>query len=295
MKVLIEEYMVFLRAEKGLSRNTIEAYNKDLELFASFMAERDIDSPRHVKRSDIIDFMDEERIRGIASSSLCRRLVAIKTFFSFLRMRHFIAENITEVLDSPKIWHLLPEVMSPEEVDKLLSMPSKKNALGVRDKAILEVFYAGGFRVSEVAGLKLGDLNFDVGCVKCRGKGDKERIVPLGRKALSAVKRYLMDSREVILGKRSSYDLFVTRRGNGFSRKGLWKLVKIYARLSGIKKEIKPHTFRHSFATHLLANGADLTAVQEMLGHADISTTQIYTYVDKGRLRDAHRKFHPRA
>jgi integrase/recombinase XerD len=296
MDTLIEHFLDFLTLERGLSRNTRAAYRADLVAFAAAMEAAGVRLPHAVTRDMILDFLMAERERGLSVNSVCRRLVAVKVFFRYLQGEGFLDGNVTDVMESPRLWQVLPGVLSVREVERLLEAPHGDEPRAVRDRAVLECFYGTGLRVSELAGLQRGDLEFDAGCLRCRGKGNKERVVPLGGKARLALERYLAEARPALARSGVVDDaVFLTYRGRGFTRQGLWLLIKQYARLAGIHKPISPHTLRHSFASHLLANGAPLRVIQELLGHADISTTQVYTHVDQGRLRAVHERYHPRA
>jgi integrase/recombinase XerD len=242
----------------------------------------------------VINFMLAEKDHGIAPNSIARRLAAIRMFFRFLVRERMIKNDPTVLIDSPKLWKKIPDTLSLAEVEALLAQPSLRTPQGIRDKAILETMYATGMRVSEAVHLKLDGINLEVGFLRCIGKGNKERIIPLGRKAIASLQRYLTVSRPKFLRQKTSDALFVSRLGQRISRQSLWKLIKLYARQARIKKAIKPHILRHSFATHLLEHGADLRSVQEMLGHANIATTQIYTHINKDRLKTIHRMYHPR-
>lgn len=295
MKELIQQFLDYLSIERGLAPNTIQAYGRDLNMFVDFLEKRGVTFIEKVSHKDITEFMWSRKQKDIAANSISRGLVAIRVFFRFLLREQKIRQDPTSVLDSPKLWKRIPDVLGVAEVEKLITRPDTKDTLGLRDRAILELFYATGARVSELISLNINDLNMDVGFLKCSGKGGKERIVPLGKKAQEAVKIYLEKSRPKLLGKHAANNgLFISRLGKKMTRQMLWKLIKKYARLANIKKEVTPHTLRHSFATHMLERGADLRVVQELLGHANISTTQIYTHVDKERLKAIHRKFHPR-
>lgn len=295
MKDLIQQFLDYLSVERGLAPNTIQAYGRDLNMFVDFLEEKGITFVEKVSHRDITDFMWYRKQKGIAANSISRGLVAIRVFFRFLLREQKVKQDPTSLLDSPKLWKCIPDVLAVSEVEKLITKPDTRDLLGIRDRAILELFYATGARVSELISLNVNDLNLDVGFLKCSGKGGKERIVPIGKKANEAVKAYLEKARPKLLGKKTANSgLFLSRLGKKMTRQMLWKLVKKYTRMAGIKKEVTPHTLRHSFATHLLERGADLRVVQELLGHANISTTQIYTHVDKERLKAIHRKFHPR-
>ncbi|MCX6339724.1 MAG: site-specific tyrosine recombinase XerD [Candidatus Aureabacteria bacterium] len=294
MQVLLDEFMNYLNVERGLSPHTLDAYRRDLARFIKFLNARGVKSLDDATRDAIGAYFMAEKSRGISSTSLSRNLAAIKVFFRFLASNRFVRSDITDVIESPKIWKHLPEVMSIAEVEQLLNSPRPATHYGRRDRALLELMYATGVRVSEAANLKVADVNLEVGYIRCMGKGSKERIIPLGRMARKALDSYLKLTRPHFLRLRASEALLLTRQGKPFTRQGLWKIIKGYAKRAKLQKRITPHTLRHSFATHLLSGGADLRVIQEMLGHADISTTQTYTHVDKDRLKSIHKKFHPR-
>ena len=297
MKALAEEFLDYLTVEKGLSENTIDAYRRDLYKYIDFLdKEKKINHIREAKHSDITDFMMLEKDKGLSPNSVSRNLVAIKVFHRFLARERYVKENVADVLDSPKLWKHLPDVLSVSEIEQILKVPNLKNWMGIRDRAILELLYATGMRVSELATLAMDNVNIDVGFLKCIGKGEKERIVPVGKQAKEMLCRYMDKVRPKLLKKqaKASRFVFLSRLGKSISRQSIWKMIKKYANAARIKKKITPHTLRHSFATHMLERGADLRVVQELLGHADISTTQIYTHVDKERLKAIHRKYHPR-
>lgn len=291
----VAEFLNFLSVERGLSPNTKTAYETDLKKFASFLEKKKVRSLQKITRKQITDFLMDEKEQGIGPRSLGRRLVAIKTFFRFLVNERLLQEDITNTLDSPKLWKTLPGVMTVEEVEKLMKMPDLTQPLGIRDRAMIELLYASGLRVSELVGVKSEDVNLKAGFVRSFGKGSKERIVPLGKKALEWIGKYKERVRPKLSKNKDSNTLFLSEKGGGISRQEFWYRLKQYAADAKIKKKISPHTLRHSFATHLLSNGADLRLVQEMLGHADISTTQIYTHVDSDRLKKIHKQFHPRS
>lgn len=295
MKHLIEEFLNYLTVEKGLSKNTIMAYKTDLTHFISRMEKLEIKDVGALKRQDIMSYLLYLKDKGIGSNSISRALVAIKMFYRFLVQEHLAKDDVAGILESPRLIRALPDVLNITEVDKLLSAPDLRDWIGIRDKAALELLYATGMRVSEIVELTKEGLNLDIGFIKCRGKGDKERIVPIGKKAKEAVTRYLEKVRPQLVKRKDDPHLFVSRLGKKISRQTFWKMIKRYAKLARIKKEITPHTLRHSFATHLLEKGADLRVVQEMLGHADIATTQLYTHIDRTRLKSIHKQFHPRA
>ena len=290
----IENFIYFMDVERGVSAHTISSYRSDLKKFAGYIEERKKDVGS-VKREDIVEFMMWLKDNGLSSASIGRNLAALKTFWKFLVAEQVAKENIAAVVETPKIWKNIPDVLNREEVERLLDAPPAKGANGTRDRAILEIMYATGMRVSEANQLKTVSVNLEVGFVKCHGKGGKERIVPLGKVAEKAVRKYLEGPRKKLAAKSGDHHLFLSRLGKKLSRQSIWKMIQQYASLAGIKKHITPHTLRHSFATHLLEGGAELRGVQEMLGHSDISTTQIYTHVTKDKLKKVHEKFHPRA
>ncbi|NQT75616.1 MAG: site-specific tyrosine recombinase XerD, partial [Candidatus Omnitrophica bacterium] len=289
-----EEFLSYLSVERGLSGNTLVSYRRDLAKFFDYLKSRRIASPERITRQMITSFMLAEKDRGLSANSVSRGLACLKTFFKFLVRENKIKEDVTSVIESPKLWKKLPFTLNLDEVESLLMAPNVRDLTGARDKACLELLYATGMRASELINLKMNDINMEVGFAKCFGKGSKERIVPFGRKAKESIARYVEKSRPAFLKKKVSNFLFLTRLGKPMSRQTLWKTVKKYAREADIKKDITPHSLRHSFATHILERGADLRIVQELLGHADISTTQIYTHVSKDRLKAIHKKFHPR-
>ena len=295
MKALLEEFLSYLSVERGLSKNTISSYKTDLVHFAGYMEKKGVKDIDGVKRQDIINYMLSLKDKGISGNSISRALVAIKMFYRFLVQERLIKDDVAGILESPKLIRPLPNVLSAQEVEKLITVPDLRDWQGIRDRAVLELMYATGMRVSEMVELNTEGLNLDVGFVKCRGKGDKERIVPLGRNAKEALVRYIEKVRPDLLKKKQDTHLFLSRLGKKISRQSFWKMIKKNAHLARIKKDITPHTLRHSFATHLLERGADLRVVQEMLGHSDIATTQIYTHIDKTRLKSIHKQFHPRA
>ncbi|MFA4981660.1 MAG: site-specific tyrosine recombinase XerD [Candidatus Omnitrophota bacterium] len=295
MQVLIDEFLNYLSVERGLSKNTTAAYKADLVHFAARLEARGIKDIDRVKRQDISDYLLYMKDKGISSNSISRALVAIKMFYKFMVQERLAKDDVAGILESPKLIKTLPNVLNIAEVDRLISAPDIRDWMGIRDKAALELMYAAGMRVSEMVEVRKEDLNLDVGIIKCRGKGDKERLVPIGKKAQEAIARYLEKTRARLLKKREDNHLFLSRLGRKISRQSFWKMIKKYAKQARIKKEITPHTLRHSFATHLLEKGADLRVVQELLGHSDISTTQLYTHIDKERLKSIHRQFHPRA
>ena len=291
---LIDQFLDYLSIEKGLSKNTIVSYRQDLIKFIEYLKSRNVTKVQDVTKHSVSKYLYFLKDKSLSSSSISRNLVAIKVFFKFLIAERIVTEDAASVIESPRLTQYLPEVLGMQEVTKMLDTPDTRNLLGQRDKAVLELMYATGMRVSEVVGLMSENLNMDVGFIKCTGKGGKERIVPVGKIARLALSRYMEKSRPKLLGKKEDRHLFLSRLGKKISRQSFWKMVKKYAASAGIKRKITPHTLRHSFATHLLEKGADLRSVQEMLGHADISTTQLYTHINKSRLKGIHKKFHPR-
>ncbi len=291
----ISSFLTHVRVEKGLSSNTVSAYRHDLVKFDEFARKRKL-SLAAVSRDDLVDFLAGLYRQKLESKTVARHLVTLRNFFRFAQIQELISEDPSVTLESPKIRRNLPGYLRLEDVERLLDQPDVKTPIGLRDRAMLEVLYSTGLRVSELIGLRIMDLDAKVGCVRCIGKGDKERIVPVGKKALAIVEKYLRDARPKLLGKvQGSPALFVNRRGASLSRVGVWKILSAYGRLAGLRVALTPHMLRHSFATHLLERGADLRSVQLMLGHADISTTQIYTHVVEERLKQIYKAHHPRA
>jgi integrase/recombinase XerD len=295
MTAAISLFLTHVRVEKGLSENTVSAYQRDLVKFNAFAQKRKL-LLENVSRDDLVDFLAGLYREKLESRTVARQLVTLRNFFRFAQIQELIAVDPSQNLESPKIRRTLPGYLRLEEVERLLAQPDAKTPLGMRDRAMLEVLYSTGLRVSELIGLRVTDLDPKVGCIRCIGKGDKERIVPAGRKALGVVDKYLREARPKLLGKGASNPaLFVNRRGAALSRVGVWKILSAYGRQAGLRAALTPHMLRHSFATHLLERGADLRSVQLMLGHADISTTQIYTHVVEERLKQIYKAHHPRA
>ncbi|MCU0651865.1 MAG: site-specific tyrosine recombinase XerD [Candidatus Omnitrophica bacterium] len=294
MQEYIDAFLNYISVERGLSKNTVISYREDLKSFSRFITGRKIESLSAASRADIGNFMLAEKDKGISANSISRRIAAIKSFYRFLVRERFLKNDPTSLIDSPKLWKKIPDALSVNEVEALLSAPDIRQAQGIRDRAILETLYATGMRVSEASNLRADNVNLEIGFLRCIGKGNKERVIPLGKKAIISIKRYQEAVRQHFLKQNTSDFLFLNRFGRKLSRQSIWKLIQRYAKEASIKKHIKPHTLRHSFATHLLEHGADLRSVQEMLGHSNISTTQIYTHIDKDRLKSIHRMFHPR-
>lgn len=291
----IDEYLNYLVFEKGASQNTLNSYSKDLQKLYAFLHENEISDISQVDRQILFQFVWSLGKSGLAVASIQRNIAAVRSFFKFMLLEKYIEGNPAGQLVIPKQPKALPSVLHMEEVDRLLSMPKLDNPAGLRDKAMLELMYATGMRVSELTGLGIQDVDTDLAYVRCFGKGSKERIIPVGRKAIAALDEYLIKARPFLSRNFLSENLFLNARGGQLTRQGFWKIIKKYADESGIEKEIMPHTLRHSFATHLIENGADLRSVQEMLGHADISTTQIYTHITNQHLKDVYKKSHPRS
>jgi integrase/recombinase XerD len=291
---MIDGFIDYLAAECGLAANTQLAYRSDLTKFAAYLRRRSCRDPREVNTSLVLSFLMNLKDKGYSVRSIARILAGVKMFYRFLTLEGLVERNVTSVLESPRIWRALPSVLNPEEVDRLLAHPDLETPLGLRDKAVLELLYATGMRATEVTALDVDSIHADYGYLRCVGKGSKERVVPIGRGAVAAVETYLTEARPLLLRGRPSAVLVLSWTGKRLGRTTIWRIVKKHARLAGIRKRISPHTLRHSFATHLLAGGADLRSVQEMLGHASVTTTQLYTHVDRDRLKEIHRRFHPR-
>ncbi|HNQ85844.1 MAG TPA: site-specific tyrosine recombinase XerD [Deltaproteobacteria bacterium] len=291
-RALIDSFLEYLVAERSSPENTLAAYAGDLEDYATFLDGRGV-TELGVDGAVLEDYASHCRSRKLKTTSISRRLSTIRQFYRFLIEEEAIASDPTRDLASPKRGSYLPEILSREEVERLIASPDPGTPVGVRDRAMLEVLYATGLRVSELTGLKLHHLNLHVGYLVCRGKGDKERVVPMGESARHRLKEYLEDARPYLVKKPTDV-LFCSRRGGAMTRQNFWHAIRRYAAAAGIHKRISPHMLRHSFATHLLMGGADLRSVQMMLGHADISTTQIYTHVSAGRLKEIHERYHPR-
>jgi integrase/recombinase XerD len=285
---LVEDFLSYLGSEKGLAQNTLVAYRRDIALLLDLLKQRGIAAWDKIQEEDILAFLSMLKDKAYAVSSICRAMVALKVLFRFLKREKVIAKDITLHLDTPRMWQLIPEVLTVAEVEELLKAPDATTATGARDAAILQVTYASGLRVSEVCGLNLHDVDDEI--VRVKGKGGKERIVPIAKAAVDAIDHYLIHFRPNAEG----LPLFITEKGKRVDRTLVWKRIKLYAKQAGIRKEISPHTLRHSFATHLLENGADLRIIQEMLGHSNISTTDRYTHISQRHLTEAFEAFHPR-
>jgi integrase/recombinase XerD len=293
----ITAFLTHVRVERGLSANTVTAYRRDLLKFDDFAKKRKL-TLESVSRDNLVEFLASLYRQKLESRTVARHLVTLRNFFRFAQLQELISTDPSLNLESPKIRRSLPGYLRLEEIERLLAQPDDKTPLGLRDHAMLDVLYSTGLRVSELISLRVMDLDTAVGCVRCIGKGDKERIVPIGKKALALVERYLRDARPKLIGKGKqalATTLFINRRGAPLSRVGVWKILSAYGRKAGLRCALTPHMLRHSFATHLLERGADLRSVQLMLGHSDISTTQIYTHVVEERLKQIYKAHHPRA
>jgi integrase/recombinase XerD len=293
MEAEIRTFLNALRVDKGLSANTLQAYRRDVGKFAEFMGKRGMEL-KDIERSHIVEFLASLYKRGLDSRSVARHLVTIRNFFRFALIEGYIVDDPAATIESPKFRQSLPEFLSLEEVNLLLRQPDRTSVLGLRDQAAIELLYSCGLRVSELCSLRVADLQMEEGCLRCIGKGDKERLVPVGREALKVVREYLVKSRPELLREASSPYLFLNQKRRRLNRITFWKILGEYGRKAGLRKVLTPHMLRHSFATHLLDRGADLRSVQMMLGHSDISTTQIYTHVVEERLKQVYKSHHPR-
>ncbi|WP_036300851.1 site-specific tyrosine recombinase XerD [Methylomarinum vadi] len=288
---LIDLFLDALWVEFGLSNNTLAAYGSDLRQFSKWLNNKTLTD---ADEADIAEFLATRYRQGIGHRTSARILSSLRRFYNYLLREGKITVAPTALIDAPHIGRVLPLSLSEADVELLLAAPETGDSLGLRDRAMLEVLYATGLRVSELVGLKFEQLNLQLGCLRITGKGNKERLVPIGAEAMNWIERYFADSRQLLLSGRQCDFLFVTKRANGMTRQAFWHIIKRYAKKAGITKEMSPHTLRHAFATHLLNHGADLRVVQLLLGHSDLSTTQIYTHIAQERLRDLHEKFHPR-
>ncbi|MCU0704662.1 MAG: site-specific tyrosine recombinase XerD [Fimbriiglobus sp.] len=284
----------YLTTERGLSENTVLAYGRDLARFVGWAERVKLTDHLHPELSDLVRYLAFLHDEKLASPSVARHVVALRMFYRYLRYEERTGESTVDLLSSPKLWERIPQVLSPESVELLLNAPRAQDRFYLRDRAILELLYATGCRASEVVGLTIDQLNLEASFLRCVGKGSKERVVPLGRAAVGAIQNYLSESRVAVNVPPRAGRLFVSKSGKPLGRVTLWRIVTKYCQRAGLPVGVSPHTLRHSFATHLLAGGADLRAVQEMLGHASITTTQHYTHVDRNRLKQLHRKYHPR-
>lgn len=295
MEPWLKDFTHYLSVEKGLSNNTLDSYRCDLIKFGGFLRKEKLDNPISITRELLTKYLGQLKQSGHAPSTISRNIASIRAFYNFLVTEGMLEENPSKDLDLPRLEKKLPRILSAREVDRLLEQPKLCENNGLRDKAMLELLYASGIRVSELVSLDVNDFNPEVGFLRCRGKGKKDRIVPIGSMSINSVQDYLQKCRSKLVKKRDEEALFVNHHGKRLTRQGFWKILKKYAQESKISGEITPHTLRHSFATHLLENGADLRSVQEMLGHSDISTTQIYTQISRRKIREVYDKTHPRA
>lgn len=292
MDKVINDFIVELKSDKKLSDNTLESYSRDIRQFLAYLSHNNIDF-KSVKKANIIAYILYLQKQGKATSSISRCIASLRAFYKMLIKNHVVSIDPTLNLESPKIEKKIPQILSIEEVEKLLSLPAENDSKGVRDKTMLEVLYATGIRVTELINLNIDDVNLELGYVKCNGS--KERIVPVGKIALKSLDIYMNKFRSAYLRNKNENALFLNFHGERMTRQGFWKIIKYYSEAANIDKEITPHTLRHSFAAHLIQNGADLKSVQQMLGHSDISTTQIYAEMIKNRVSDVYKKSHPRA
>jgi len=296
MRALLMKYLDYLFIERGMAQNTLESYSRDLHRYLAFVqTNRKISDIDNVTPEIVVDYLTKLREEGLAANSMNRALAALRGFYKYLLREKVIAQNPLAHIELAKVWMKLPETISKEEMKTILAQSGNRNNAAIRNTAMLELLYATGIRVSELINLTINSINWQVGFLIVMGKGSKERIVPIGRIAYDCVRRYVDEIRPKFMQKKSTDVLFLSRFGKKFTRQGFWKIVVACARQAGLQKKVYPHTFRHSFASHLLEGGADMRTVQVMLGHSDIATTQIYTHITRERLKEVHRKFHPRA
>ncbi|NIP37465.1 MAG: site-specific tyrosine recombinase XerD [Candidatus Dadabacteria bacterium] len=295
MEEYVDSYYSYLAVIKGLSDNTLESYIRDCKRFVSYLKLKDVTSLSDINHSHILDFLTELKNKQSKPKTIARYIVSIKQFFKYLLIEKIITEDPTINIKTPKLSTALPDILTLADIERLLDSPDELTAIGARDAVMLEVLYGTGIRVTELVNLKLSSLHFDLGYLIVFGKGSKERTIPLGTIALDKIKSYLKDTRPLLLKDKSSDYLFLNRNGKNMTRQGFWKILRQYVIKSGINKVVTPHTIRHTFASHLLERGADLRTIQILLGHSDISSTQIYTHIDVKRLKDIHSKHHPRA
>ncbi|PLS01645.1 site-specific tyrosine recombinase XerD [Neobacillus cucumis] len=297
MEDQLKSFLDYLIVEKGLAKNTIISYERDLKSYLHYLKSVEvIHTLKEIQRIHIIHFLNFLKDQKKSSKTIARHIASIRAFHQFLLREKAAEQDPSVLIEIPKLERALPKVLSLMEVEKLLNAPNPNDHFGLRDKAMLELLYATGIRVSELIGLEIEDIHLTLGFIRCVGTGNRERIIPIGKTALAAIKQYIENGRPLFVKEKHKDDaFFLNHQGHRLTRQGFWKILKKLAQEAGIDKELTPHTLRHSFATHLLENGADLRAVQEMLGHADISTTQIYTNISKSKIRDVYSKFHPRA
>ena len=296
MDALLDNFLTYLVIQKGFSENTLAAYENDLKTYIQFLSSSGVTEIDKATPEHIIAHLDSLKKQDLSARTRARHLSAIRHFYAFLIRKGFLSQNPSRLLATPKIWKNIPIVLSYSQIEILLSQPDINTPLGIRDRTLLELLYASGMRISEAVELGLNDLNLQSGFCIFTGKGGKQRLVPLGRSVLEWIEKYLKSVRPILSKDRERKQLILTRNGKGFTRQGAWKVLKQYAVLAGLPPNVTPHTLRHSFATHLLENGADLRIVQTLLGHADISTTQIYTHIGEiGKIKKAYSRYHPRA
>lgn len=296
MQRLLVKYFDYLLIERGMAQNTLESYGRDLRRYIFFIEEdKKINDINKITPEVIVEYLSRIRDEGLAANSMNRSLAALRGFYKYLLREKILTENPLANIELAKVWMKLPETISKEEMKIILAQPGNQSNADIRNAAMLELLYATGIRVSELINLTMNSMNWQVGFLIVMGKGSKERIVPIGKIAYDCTRRYVDEIRPRLMQKKSTDVLFLNRFGKKFTRQGFWKIVAGYAKKAGLQKKVYPHTFRHSFASHLLEGGADLRTVQVMLGHSDISTTQIYTHITRERLKEVHRKYHPRS
>ncbi|WP_258359192.1 site-specific tyrosine recombinase XerD [Moorella sulfitireducens (nom. illeg.)] len=295
MRELVDEFLYYLVVERGLAENTLASYNSDLQQFLQYLENSRVKSVREVNHGLLVAYLMKMQREGRSPATISQHLAALKSFYHFLLRERLVESDPTVNLESPRQVKKLPRVLTVEEIERLLSQPRPDTPAGLRDKAMLELLYATGLRVSELVALNVDQVNLEGEFVRCLGKGSRERVVPMGQVACFHVRTYLENGRGKLIKRKTETALFVNQHGRRLSRQGCWKILKGYAKAANLKKEITPHTLRHSFATHLLENGADLRSVQELLGHADIGTTQIYTHLTRKKIREIYDRTHPRA
>jgi integrase/recombinase XerD len=292
---LVCQFLDHLTAERGASPHTCASYGNDLRQFCTWLREHGVQSPAEIQRPHIVGFLMDSRQAGLRSTTLARRLASIRAWLRYLREDGLLACDVAETMDSPRLWRMLPSALTTREVERLLAAPDTTQPRGLRDRAILELLYATGLRVSELAGLTLDRIHPEERFLRCLGKGRKERVVPFGESARGWLLRYLEEVRPAWAARSGTSYVFLSHRGTPLDRRTIWRRVRTYAQCVGLSRDVHPHTLRHTFATHLLANQAPLRVIQELLGHASIATTQVYTHVDTNRLKSIHERFHPRA
>ena len=295
MNAFLESFLDHISLERGLSINTRKAYADDIGQFLGWLDQKGVNSLNQISRKQVLDHLMAMKARGMSTNSISRHLVSIKVFFRYLQQEGLLDRNVTDTMDSPRLWKILPDTLSEKEVNLLLKAPDMRKPLGVRDRAILELLYASGLRVSELANLQLSNLHLEDGYIRVVGKGRKERVIPVAEDSANILHCHLEEVRPMLCENPHLQNVFVSRRETALTRQRLWQIIKKYTKEAGIMKNVTPHTLRHSFASHLLQNGAPLRVIQEMLGHADIATTQVYTHVNQSRLKTVHQQFHPRA